>query len=143
MKNKTQPISQPKIRVKVFKTNYKDMNYCEECGSRNIIIQGITFWNEVTLEEYQKLSTAIQNANQWNSINHRGDRFYYFIIQESLSELTPEIFDSAQKYIDWVNTEEKKRQDRIKTEKKKRDSTSLQRKQRQLERLQKELGVKK
>lgn len=94
-----------------------------------------TTWTEVSDEEYEKLSEAVNYANYYGSTSSRG---YGYVLLEKVEDFN-EVFDDAKKWTESVEKRKKADEARKQKEAEKREATKLERKRRQLEKLKKEL----
>lgn len=108
---------------------------CGECDSgTESLIQGVTKWDEIDEKEYGKLSQAVNNAN-----GNQKSSNYYVIIQQV--EDVAEIFNTAAEFIEDQNKQIVAYQKREKERREKAAATKILRKQKQLEKLKKELEL--
>lgn len=121
------------MKIKILKLDKDSQGYCYECERNfNSLIQGVTKWDEVTLEECQKLKGAIHDANR--ALNQK---YYYFMVHQV--EDNQELFDSAAEWLEYNRKEEEKRKARDAQAAAQRLLKNQERKRKQLEKLKKEL----
>jgi len=124
------------MKIKIFKINKDNRfyNYDYDDYNTQIILQGVTKWDEINREDYLKLNEAIRNANR-----NQKDKFHYFVIQEQ--EDIQEIFNSSKEFVEFENARLEKYKKIEAERRKKQEETKLARKQKQLAKLKKELEL--
>lgn len=123
------------VRCKVFKFEKDRNNYCHECGNNTMALLAGTKWDEISQEEYTRLNFAVGQANRAPR-----SKWYYVVVIDVSNEDYQEIFDTAQQFIDWEARESKRREDEERKRNEAAQKAALARKQKQLEKLKKELG---
>ena len=119
------------MKIKVLKT-LKQPYHDVDSDTRSII-EGITNWDEVDDKKYYELKDAINSANC-----NKKDKFTYFLICQQEDYLP--IFQSAQEYIVFVKKSTEQREEREKQSKIDAETRKIERKKKQLAKLQKELN---
>lgn len=120
------------MKIKILKIE-KDQNYCYECDTSSRNFHSVTNWDEVDTETYDKLVNAINSANQ-----NRKDSYHYMILTQV--DDYQDIFKSADEFIKYQEEQKKKEEKRAIEYKKCQEQLKLERKRKQLEKLQKELS---
>lgn len=119
----------------IFKRyNYGD--YYEE----NLISIPVSFWEEISEEKLEEILTAIKNANYMLSKKNMNYRFSLQVRNPGHCFL-PEIFKNSEEFIEMIDKEERKKKEAEKKAREKRESSALLKKQKQYEKLKKELKI--
>lgn len=116
--------------IKVFSTfdHYGDYD-------NTALTDGVKNWMEVDDKEYHRISRAVSDAN----IYVKGD-FRYVLIQAKDDNFIDEIQENAMAFVKEIEDRRAKEEKVREDAKAKRAATALVRKQKQLEKLKKELG---
>lgn len=108
-------------------------DYCYEYNLREVTV-GLK-WEEVSDEEFEKLSSAVATSNTYTR-----NSFRYVLVEAIQSEEFPGILKSAEDLIRKVKDREDKKRLEAEKRKKKLEATALERKKKQIAKLQKEVA---
>lgn len=125
-------------KVKLFKipSKSRSYHYDDDYENRRLMSAGVDWW-EVEKEELGELQEAVNNANQSTK------RVYDYLLVYHVSEdEVSDLYDSAKAFIEERRKIQEKREKELKERKEKSKAASIAKKKKQLEKLQKELGIK-
>jgi septin family protein len=119
------------IKIAIFKST-TNLDYYEDYSRwLEPVVQD---WVEVSFGDLAKIKDGVRQHNK------QGPDFYVVVEQTGTAEELPKIFKDAQDFYDSIEKQRLKEEKRKAEEKAKRDAKALERKQKQLEKLKKELG---
>lgn len=125
------------MKVKIFKLYDGG---CYECDAENILAAASVDWEEVTGAEFEKLRDAVYYANRYTLTNSSRGFNYCLITHEE--ESIQEVYSSYSVFLEEQREKEATEKAKKAAAVKKKNETSLERKKKQLEKLQKELEGK-
>lgn len=124
------------MKVLILKIDYNTYSDYDS----NQLVYPSSMWEEISEEKYVELSGAVQNANA-NLRRTRKSYSYALLVHQEIEYALPDIMKNADEFIKVVRKEQEKEEKRKEAYNKKKEETALKRKQKQLEKLKKELGV--
>lgn len=117
------------MKIKILRVDY------HHCDDSEYLQPVTTDWEEIDDSEYTKYSNAVREANLMLKSGEAP-----FVLVSYSEDTTAEMFEKASKWKEKIVRQQKAEEKRKADAKAKREATALKRKQKQLEKLKKELG---